>query len=213
MSKWMSAVLVAVLLPAGLASANLLVGGDFSSPDNEGWAQSGWVSWGGPGGRPLWADRAGTGRGAAAYGWAEASELGLYQDVPASAGLTYTFSIWVKKEPNYHEHSTLLKLEWVDAQHNLLGDAEVTNITGQAGETFAKFSVSGRTLNPACAYVRVVAFTRWNTPTAWNGLVLMFDDASLVPQSGALIEISGMHAMDVRSHLGLLVPWRLRASK
>ena len=79
-----------------------LQNGSFDLPDNEGWDGSSWSIWTDTGrsGRPVWASRLGGGRGAAAWGWADTSAMGIYQDVPGAAHVVYTFKVWIKKEIN-----------------------------------------------------------------------------------------------------------------
>ena len=68
--------------------------------------------------------------------------------------------------------------------------AFITNISRQAAPTFIKFTLSGSTINPACAYVRPIVFTRWLTPTNDQMTTMQFDDASLEAEPAAVIEIS-----------------------
>lgn len=204
-------VLVAVvvmLAGADVVSANLLTNANLNEPsNNDGWAGSGWVSWGGPGGRPEWADRAGAGRGAAAYGWAAGSSFGFFQDVPATRGVTYDFSIWVLKEANYPEEMTQIKIEWVDATGQHLGGDIVRDISGQATDSFTRFRVSGRTTNAACTHARAVVYTQWATSTNWNGLAIKFDDASMVAVPGTLLELSDTDSGSEWALPGRLMSW------
>jgi hypothetical protein len=189
MKPILTALMILMAQSVSLCHANKLTYGNFDTPDNEWWADSGWTSWG-LGGRMRWAARGDGGRGVAAYGGEATNELGFYQNVPATSGVTYTFTIWVRKEINYNEEHTELKLEWKDSHYADLGGTFITNISSQAGPTFTKFTLSGSTINPACAYVRPIVFTRWLTPTNDQMTTMQLDDASLEVESAAVIEIS-----------------------
>ena len=191
MKPILTALMILMAQSVSLCHANMLTYGNFDTPDNEWWADSGWTSWG-LGGRMRGAARGDGGRGVAAYGGAitNGTWMGFYQDVPATSGVTYTFTIWVRKEIHYNEDSTELKLEWKDSHYTDLGGTFITNISRQAAPTFIKFTLSGSTINPACAYVRPIVFTRWLTPTNDQMTTMQFDDASLEAEPAAVIEIS-----------------------
>jgi len=209
--SWLVAALFFLAIGSA-CSADALNSGDFNSPDNESWDNAGWQGHWGSCGRPSWAEREGTGRGVAAYGWGSGEGVGFFQDVPATAGVTYTFSIWVKKEPNYSENYTHLKIEWLDSSHAQLGDTISTNIAGQSTSTYGKFAISGSTTNPACAFARAVVMTEWTTPTNNWWATMQFDDASLVAEPGTVIQISSL--LIVLTGMIVAGPlWRGRRSK
>ncbi len=172
-------------------SASLLANGAFGTPDNESWAGSSWIAWG-ESGRTTWAARDELGRGVGMFGWTAGSNAGLFQDVPATSGVTYTFSIWVRKEINYNEDWTHLKIEWRGAGFEDLGGTISTNIVGQAGSTYTKFTISGSTTDTLCRYARAVVMTEWSTPTNAWWATIQFDDASLVAEPAAVIMLSGV---------------------
>lgn len=196
MRKTLSSPLAVLFLAISMGNAfggNLLINGDFNSPDDNLMDYSGWSAWWAgdrPCGRETWADRAYNGRGFAVYGWGEGSLVGIYQNVAATCGVTYTFTVWVKKEINYDEEYTEIKLEWKDADMADLGGSCFTNLTAQTGPTYTLYTISGSTTNPVCAYVRPVIYTQWNTPAVTESASMQFDDAELVIEPAAVILIS-----------------------
>ena len=196
MRKFDSSWLIGLFLAISMGNAfggDLLVNGDFNNPDDNLMDYSGWYAWWSgerPCGRETWADRAYNGRGFAVYGWGEGSLVGIYQNVAATCGVTYTFTVWVKKEIHYDEAYTELKLEWKDADMADLGGSCFTNLTSQTGPTYALYSISGSTTNLACAYVRPVIYAQWNTPTVTESASMQFDDAALTIEPAAVILIS-----------------------
>ena len=198
MRKCLLSCLVLFLLAVSMGSAfggNLLINGNFNSPDNNAMDNSGWNAWWAGErlcGRETWADRAYNGRGFAAYGWGAASFVGIYQDVAATPGVTYSFTVWIKKESNFNENYTEIKLEWKDSNFSDLGGTVGLNLTGQAGTSYARYTVSGSSTNPACAYVRPVIYTQWGVPATNNSATIHFDDAELVAEPGSMILISGL---------------------
>ena len=172
-------------------SGNELKDGGFTTPDSESWDGSSWSTWTATSvcGRPTWADRLNSGRGAAAYGWYNANELGFFQDVPGAAFVTYNFSIWVRKERNYNEDVTQLKIEWLDRNRNWLSESIVSNITGRSSANYALFTVTGSTTDTNCEIVRVVAWARWKTPTNTTWATLQLDDADLTAVAPTVLRI------------------------
>ena len=100
-------------------------------------------------------------------------------------GLTYTFSIWVRKNAGYTESNTDIKIEWLDAGRAHLGSV-ITNITGQAGTNYTKFKISGSTDSDRCKYIRVVAATAWSN--AMPQASMQFDDAYLETEPGTVLK-------------------------
>ena len=183
--KTFARILSVFVLSIPLCHADLLTNGNFNTPDNQWWAASGWDGWGCS--RSNCADRAGNGRGAMAPDCTTTDTAGFYQDVPVTLGLTYTFSIWARKDAGYPDKNTEIKIEWMDANKVILSSL-ITNITGHVGPTYAKFKISGSTENSHCKYIRVVA------TMAWSNIVphatMQFDDAYLEAEPGTVIEIS-----------------------
>jgi hypothetical protein len=180
---------LAGLCPAG---ENLLQNGSFDQPDNIGWSGSEWSIWTAENqcGREPWAERTNTsGRGAAAYGWNSANEMGIYQDASGAADTLYVFSVWVKKEVNYNEAQTELKIEWLDDALGRLGGDVVSNITGQAGTTYTKFTVTGSSTNAECAVARIVIHTQWNNPAITSKASMQFDDVILRAYPATVIQV------------------------
>ncbi|MFH0880717.1 MAG: hypothetical protein V2A34_13460 [Lentisphaerota bacterium] len=175
---------------------NELKNGSFDAPDDEWWAGSSWSIWTDPDvcGRPWWAERThpqewSGRRGAAAFGWENANEMGLYQDVAGGAHVVYTFTVWVRKERNYNEDFTQLNIEWLDRNRNWLGGNICSNITGRASNDFTRFTVTGSTTNTHCAIVRAVIWAKWKTPTNTSTVSLQFDDAELTARPPTIIRI------------------------
>ena len=167
MRKFITVLAVLVLRSIPMCHANLLTNADFNTPDTEWWINIAWTAWGREGDEDIAcyrlkdADRAGNGRGAVAQGWKSPRTVGFHQDVTVTLGLTYTFSIWVRKNAGYTESNTDIKIEWLDAGRAHLGSV-ITNITGQAGTNYTKFKISGSTDSDRCKYIRVVAATAWS---------------------------------------------------
>lgn len=190
------AVLVLIAGVAVTGLANELRNGTFDSPDNNSWVGSSWSTWTTPGacGREWWAQRvgpqegAGT-RGAAGYGWMAASEMGIYQDVPGKANITYTFKVWCRREINYNPDIVQLNIEWLDINHAFLTDHLYLNITPLVSNTWQQFTVSGSTTNTNCAFARAVIYTRWLDPTNITSASMQFDDAEVTATPPTFLQI------------------------
>ena len=190
MRKILSVLTILMAQSIPLCHANILNNGTFDTPDNVWWANSGWQV-GDPAAVKLLPPA-----GVAAEGWPpmavdnQRNGMGFYQDVAATSGVTYTFTIWVREGDQLQRGLHRTKLEWKDSHGTDLGGTLITNISGQAGPTFTKFTISGSTINPACAYVRPVMYTQWLTPTNSQTATMQFDDASLEAEPAAVIMIS-----------------------
>lgn len=160
---------------------NLLRNGSFEWPDNNGWSDSYWAATPlGSSAREPWAKRT-CNRGVGIYGWLSARAVTFYQDVEAQAGNEYLFTIWAARERHYNEVSTELRLWWLDAEGNRIGDQPAARrvITGETGQEFQNFQTSTEQAPNNVAMIRVEVYARWDTSMEPDHLVMKFDDAVL----------------------------------
>ena len=174
------AVFSAVINPA--MAANLLVNPSFNSPDTnfEGddaaaqWEGTDWTRWGNCF-RQRWAAHSGH-AGGYFRGWSEGTNgAGVYQNMSATGG-TYTFTIWLRREPAFSLNQIDLKIEWLDADTNYLQTTFGTYKSVPGDGLWHPVYVTSTYTNTATAsWVRPVLYGNWTNA----GGSLLFDDAQL----------------------------------
>ena len=184
--KRMLAVIVCFFLMAGLAQANLLLNGDFESPAQSGafpdnWNQNALDAWR----IEAWAAASGV-HGVAFEWWIGDPDDGyLNQDVPVTAGATYTYSLMASIDAGEFTGSYVMDVEWLDGSSASLG-TDSLDLSGLLTTAMAPYSFNATA--PAGAATARVGLT------AVNGhIVLKVDDASFVvpePTSVALATLS-----------------------
>lgn len=160
MSKWYRSVsrVTFFLLAAFCATtrANLLLNPGFRyGPDgttNASSAAQYWTSWGETS-RENWGSYDGDGWLASIHGWSGTNVGGWYQDVVATAGLWYVLGGWFSADAGYTYSSLELKLEFLNASHQIL-TTHVTLVSG-VGTGWSYYEVEG-TAPAGVAYARAV---------------------------------------------------------
>lgn len=180
---------LAVLMIAGAASANLLVNGSFEEGTGQGGhldaaAITGWTWWGGG----WWANDAGAVEDGdwAVKRWE--SGTGMYQDFTATANTAYDISLFGydgSAEPLVDRYLNL-SVEWFDAGNNGLGSSLIGTLSpGGPLDTWTE--LSGQSVAPDnTSYGRIVIVTGGGGSAAGS---LYFDSASVtqaIPEPAAL---------------------------
>ncbi|HEY8241446.1 MAG TPA: thrombospondin type 3 repeat-containing protein, partial [Kiritimatiellia bacterium] len=171
-----------------VAPSNMLRNGDFESPTWSTTYFDYWTTWGSAGREP-WAARAGS-FGAYFPTWSAGSTAGAYQDLYYPPRGTYTFSLWVRLEPNISPVVLDLKLEWFNYNYSNLQPASVTSLMGLPRDGgWHHVFVTGTCTSTALAVMRPVLYAEWATPGS-GPAALMFDDAALY--SGAYVGVRSL---------------------
>jgi hypothetical protein len=176
-------VLLAVCAMGGIASANLLSNGDFNSPDSTA-SPDNWILWTYGGG---WANHQNTnipfdGSYFMAVGGSSNAGAGLYQIVPAAAGVNYTLTVDAGAQAWWWPHGEM-KMFFLDASSTEI--SHVTAVTADSGGYDIQVdwhNVSLSAVAPAGTTQVKVEFANANGQgTAW------FDNAVLVPEPVTMV--------------------------
>ncbi|NCC52314.1 MAG: hypothetical protein EOM20_14005 [Spartobacteria bacterium] len=114
---------------------DLLRNGDFED-DNSNWS----MGVGSTANAESWAARSGNG-GMAMASWLDSHGF-FYQDLYHMDEATYTYSIWMSKDPDFNATNVSLIIEWRDWSDVVYG-AVTSTITGSIDGTWRQFQVSG----------------------------------------------------------------------
>lgn len=171
--------LAILLLGPGWASANLLTNASFETPAaTAGFTDSGWTPYGAASpGRDWWSARTGgvsTNYGGFMPGWSGANSGGVYQDVPVGTG-TYTFSLWVRHQEAYNPVSDQVRIEWFDADTNILDQVSSTYVV-VPDKAWHQVYVTGTCVSQELAFARVIFEASWGAGGAGD-TAGFFDDA------------------------------------
>ncbi len=216
----------AVLFATGLAEAELLVNGSldatylqeitpgFSLPKPANWVNEGFRSiagpyedemssepWAGPAPTPVtpddWAVFFKAFTGSPQNGTATGH---LYQDVPATAGQSYTLTGWAGCEGNFSAEGAEFALEFYDGSRGLLGSAVLDLIgaglyvNNDLAFDYKQYSVSA--VAPAGTVLvraRASMIDGVNNPLG-GGQAFVVDDFSLVPEPSSLLALTVLGA-------------------
>lgn len=170
------------LLSAGLlatgASAQSLVNGDFESPaGTNSYDGAGWTVFDTVGTRESWSAHQDL-RGGYFPGWTGDGVGGLYQDVALTNG-TYTFAVWIFRESGFNDQNSVIKMEWYDANTNVLQSDSVTDLTtAPVDAKWHLVHVTGTCDSNDLAFARCTIYSDWGANNPGNSS-FMFDDAQL----------------------------------
>jgi hypothetical protein len=172
-------VLSACVFPF-VTSANLLSNASFEVPAaTTDFGSSGWTAYGtSVPGRDWWATRTGgavTNKGGFLAGWSGANNGGVYQDVAVSAG-THTFSIWVRHEEGYNALTDKVRIEWYDADTNILQESVATFTDVPSDDFWHHLYVSDTCSSQDLSFARAIYEAEWGVAGS-GGTGSMFDDA------------------------------------
>jgi hypothetical protein len=156
--KNLMVVLCVSAVLCGTAQANLLLNSGFETNGGYGGATAdNWTETlaGAATGVEGWANYAGN-WGMAVYWWSNGGTGGFYQNVTVTEGLQYEFSCqtlrdgngqWIEGEwvPNEMQGTYTMKIDWLDADNNLLGTTaiDITNTMGVGAGGWVLKAVSG----------------------------------------------------------------------
>lgn len=195
MRKFIVVSLVLVLGAVASARGNLLSNSGF---EDQGWSSGAAVNWQwmnpdvhgsswGNASRENWRAHGGTWEATIRGSWAGGVDGGWWQEVPATPGVTYTFSAWFWADGSWTNQADQgIKIEFFSGT-NSGGPiiSAVSNLFQGVAESWVQKSVSG--VCPAGAtWARAVV---WASAVGDNG-ALQCDDASLVAEPGTVILIS-----------------------
>ena len=165
---------------------------------NPSWHGSTW----GTATRESWRAHGGTWEATIRGNWAGDNNGGWWQEVPATSGVTYTFSAWFWADASWTNQSEQgMKIEFCSGTYS--GETLVlqaaTNFDG-IGESWVQKTVSG-VCPPGATWARVVV---WANSVGSDG-ALQMDDFSLVAEPGTVILMSD-DRLPTFPRLMLLIP-------
>ena len=156
---------------------NLLENSGFETPTTTNDYDDGWSAYGATY-RTGWAAHSGD-YGGYFEGWTEWDYAALYQYVDVPPG-TYTFSMWVRREPGFNPLTLSISIYWYDSAWNQVQATSESPdfadlIPGDGGWHHIYFTAS--CAHPALDHVHINIDGYWGSPTG-SPSAFMFDDAA-----------------------------------
>lgn len=200
--KKAASLLSIVCLAAGIANAqNLLVNGDFNTPNSAGPnpAPAPWATWSWPDWNNAWANQQndalsfdGSPYMAVGNGNGSGYSVGLYQIVGATAGATYTLSVESGAQAWWRPEGEM-RLTFLDAANDVLAQNTLVTVDPNSwsgydqGQAWSLFSLT-ETAPANTTQAKAEFVMNGGGVAAWGGGTVWFDNASLtmVPEPGTL---------------------------
>ncbi len=191
-TKRIIAICAAIGALALSARADLINAG-FETGDFTGWSQFG-TGW-----------RMGTGADAYTGTYGAVNDVlttdstgfrGIFQNIPVTAGDTYSFSVYIRAV-NVESSESWLEVQWINSSGGVIQQLESTHVT--ADQPFTQMTILNAIapLNAVTASVRGIVWK--NTATQNDTDFHIFDNFAVVPEptSAGLLLIGGMIAQRV----------------